>query len=71
MRADEIFVYFADFEYLAKWEVHDLVAGDELGDCTASLAVGDQFWCIQRCTGPIPSEASVVLSARMWFFGLG
>ncbi|MGN6795862.1 MAG: hypothetical protein ACTHJW_26030 [Streptosporangiaceae bacterium] len=48
VRADEIFVYFADFERVAKWEVHNLVAGDELEDFTASLAIGDQFWCIQR-----------------------
>lgn len=38
--ADEIFVYFADFERVAKWEVHDLVAGCELENFTASLAVG-------------------------------
>jgi len=52
VRADEIFVYIADFERVAKWEVHDLVAGCELEDFTASLAIGDQFWCIQRFAGP-------------------
>jgi hypothetical protein len=52
VRADEIFVYFADFECVAKREVHDLVAGCELEDFTASLAIGDQFWCIQRFAGP-------------------
>jgi hypothetical protein len=36
VRADEIFVYFADFERVAKLEVHDLVAACELGDFTAS-----------------------------------
>jgi hypothetical protein len=52
VRADEIFVYFADFERVAKWEVHDLVTGHELEDFTASLAIADQFWCIQRFAGP-------------------
>jgi hypothetical protein len=52
VRADEIFVYFADFECVAKWEVHDLVSGHELDDFTASLAIGDQFWCIRRFAGP-------------------
>jgi hypothetical protein len=52
VRADEIFVCFADFERVAKWELHDLVAGDELADFEASLSVGDQFWCIQRFAGP-------------------
>jgi hypothetical protein len=40
VRADEIFVYFADFERVAKWEVQDLVAGCELENFTASLVVG-------------------------------
>jgi hypothetical protein len=52
MRADEIFVYFADFERVAKWEVHELVTASELEDFTASLAIGDHFWCIQRFAGP-------------------
>ena len=52
VRADEIFVYFEDFERAAKWEVHDLVTASELEDFTAGLAIGDQFWCIQRFAGP-------------------
>jgi hypothetical protein len=52
VRADEIFVYFDDFERVAKWEVHDLVAACELQDFTASLSIGDRFWCIQRFAGP-------------------
>jgi hypothetical protein len=52
VRADEIFVYFADFERVAKWEMHDLVAACELEEFTAGLAIGDQFWCIQRFAGP-------------------
>jgi len=52
VRADEIFVYLADFERVAEWEVHDLVADCELEDFTASLAMGDKFWCIQRFAGP-------------------
>jgi len=53
VRADEIFVYFDDFERVAKWEVHDVVAAAcELADFTASLAIGDRFWCIQRFAGP-------------------
>jgi len=50
--ADEIFVYFEDFERVAKWEVHDLVTSSELEDFTASLGIGDQFWCTQRFAGP-------------------
>jgi hypothetical protein len=46
-------VYFADFEYVAKQEVHDLAtAGAELDRFTASLGIGDQFWCTQRHSGP-------------------
>lgn len=52
VRADEIFVCFADFERVAKWETHDLVTARELEHFTASLAIGDQFWCIQRLVGP-------------------
>jgi hypothetical protein len=52
VRADEIFVYFADFERVARWETHDLVAACELEDFTASLGIEDQFWCIQRFSGP-------------------
>lgn len=52
VRADEISVYFADFERVAKWEVHGLVTGRELENFTASLAIGGQFWCIQRFAGP-------------------
>lgn len=52
VRADEIFVCFADFERVAKWEVHDLVTRSELEDFTASLGIGDQFWCTQRFAGP-------------------
>jgi hypothetical protein len=51
-RADDVSVYFADFERVAKWEMHDLVTTSELEDFTASLAIGDQFWCIQRFAGP-------------------
>lgn len=50
--AEEIFVYFADFEYVAKQEVHDLAtASAELDKFTASLGIGDQFWCSQRLSG--------------------
>lgn len=52
VRADEIFVYFEDFERVAKWEVHDLASSSELEDFTASLGIGGQFWCIQRFAGP-------------------
>jgi len=52
VRADEIFVYFDDFERVAKWEIHDLATSSELEDFTASLGIGDQFWCIQRFAGP-------------------
>jgi hypothetical protein len=51
VRADDIFVYFEDFECVAKWEVHDLVTSSELQNFTASLGIGDQFWCIQRFAG--------------------
>jgi hypothetical protein len=52
VRADEIFVYFDDFERVAKWEVHDLAANSGLEDFTASLGIADQFWCIERFAGP-------------------
>jgi hypothetical protein len=52
VRADEIFVYFNDFERVAKWEAHDLAAGGGLEEFTTSLGIGDQFWCIQRFAGP-------------------
>lgn len=52
VHADEIIVYFADFERVAIWEVHDLVTGRELEDFTASVSKGQQFWCIQRLSGP-------------------
>jgi hypothetical protein len=52
VRADEIFVYFDDFERVARWEVHNLAAGTGLEEFTASLDIGDQFWCIQRFAGP-------------------
>jgi hypothetical protein len=52
VRADEIFVYFMDFERVAKWEAHGLAARSGLEDFTASLGIGDQFWCVQRCAGP-------------------
>jgi hypothetical protein len=52
VHADEIFVYFNDFERVAKWEVHDLAADSRLEEFTASLDIGDQFWCIQRFAGP-------------------
>jgi hypothetical protein len=32
--------------------MHDLVTPRECEDFTASLAIGDQFWCIQRFAGP-------------------
>lgn len=52
VRADEIFVCFEDFEHAAKREVHDLVTSSDLEDFTASLGIGDQFWCTQRLSGP-------------------
>jgi hypothetical protein len=52
VRPDEIFVYFEDFERVAKWEVHDLATSSELEDFTAGLGIADQFWCIQRFAGP-------------------
>ena len=52
VRAGEIFVYFVDFERVAKWEVHDRAAGGGLKEFAASLDIGDQFWCIQRFAGP-------------------
>jgi hypothetical protein len=52
VRADEIFVYFEDFERVAKWEVHDLATSSELEDFTATLGIEDQFWCTQRFAGP-------------------
>jgi hypothetical protein len=52
VRAEEIFVYFNDFERVAKREVHDLVTSSEREDFTAGLGIGDQFWCIQRFAGP-------------------
>lgn len=52
LEADEIFVYFDDFERVAKWEVHDLVTSSEREAFTASLGIADQFWCIQRFAGP-------------------
>jgi hypothetical protein len=51
--ADDIYVYFADFEDVAKQEVHDLAtASAELDMFVASLGIGDQFWCTQRLSGP-------------------
>lgn len=52
LEADEIFVYFDDFERVAKWEVHDLVTSSEREAFTASLGIADQFWCVQRFAGP-------------------
>lgn len=52
LEAGEIFVYFDDFERVAKWEVHDLVTSSESEAFTASLGIADQFWCIQRFAGP-------------------
>jgi hypothetical protein len=53
VHADEIFVYFADFEHVAKQEVHDLATtGPGLDEFTASLGIADQFWCTQRLSGP-------------------
>jgi hypothetical protein len=53
VRAEGIFVYFADFEDVAKQEVHDLAStGPELDEFTASLGIADQFWCTQRFAGP-------------------
>jgi hypothetical protein len=51
--AEDVFVYFADFEDVAKQEVHDMAtAGAELDTFTTSLGLGDQFWCSQRFSGP-------------------
>lgn len=53
VRPDEIFVYFADFEDVAKQEVHDLATTSPgLDEFTASLGIGNQFWCTQRFAGP-------------------
>ncbi len=52
VRADEIFVYFEDFERVAKWEVHDLAASSGIEEFTAGLGIADQFWCVQRFAGP-------------------
>ena len=53
VRADEIFVDFADFEHVAKQEVHDLATTSPgLDEFTASLGIADQFWCTQRLFGP-------------------
>jgi hypothetical protein len=51
--ADESFVYFADFEDVAKQEVHALAAASAgLDEFTASLGIANQFWCTQRNGGP-------------------
>lgn len=51
--AEQIFVYFADFEDVAKQEVHHLATTSPgLDEFTASLSIGDQFWCTQRNGGP-------------------
>ena len=52
VQAEHIFVYFADFERVAKWEAYDLVSGPELEAFTSSLGLGDQLWCTQRFAGP-------------------
>jgi hypothetical protein len=52
VQAEQIFVNFADFERVAKWEVHASVTAAELQAFTSTLALGDQFWCTQRCFGP-------------------
>lgn len=52
VRANEIFVYFDDFERVAKWEVHNLTANSGLEDFTASLDIAGQFWCTERFAGP-------------------
>ncbi len=50
--AEELFVYFADFEQTAKWAAHDSVTGAELESFIARLQLGDQFWCTERFSGP-------------------
>ena len=50
--AEDIFVCFQDFEKVATDEVHDLAVDAELDRFESSLAIGDQFWCTQRFTGP-------------------
>ena len=52
LKSEEILVWFQDFEKVAKYEVHDLVAGAELERFKSSLGIGDKFWCTQRFTGP-------------------
>jgi hypothetical protein len=38
---------------VAKQEIHDMVTGGaDLDRFTASLGIGDQFWCTQRLDGP-------------------
>lgn len=48
----DIFVCFEDFERVATWEVHDLAAAGDLGGFTATLGLGQWFWCTQRFAGP-------------------
>lgn len=50
--AEDLFVYFADFERVAKRAAHDEVRGPELESFEASLGLGDQFWCTERFSGP-------------------
>lgn len=52
IRAEEIFVYFSDFERIAKQEAHESAAASGLEEFTTSLEIGDQFLCIQRLSGP-------------------
>lgn len=48
----DIFVCFSDFEQVAKHEAHQSVTEREIGQFTATLGLGDNFWCVQRLFGP-------------------
>jgi hypothetical protein len=52
LQPDDIFVCFEDFERVAKWEVHEQATQSELEAFTSGLGIGDEFWCIQRLSGP-------------------
>jgi hypothetical protein len=51
-RADDLFVYFPDFERVAIREAHDQVQRAELEAFEGSLDLGDAFWCTERYAGP-------------------
>jgi len=50
--AEDLFVYFTEFEQAATWAAHGEVVGAELDGFVAALGLGDQFWCTQRFAGP-------------------